>query len=531
MKKLIFLILAIFFIANILHANAQKVAILNFEKNDRQSDYIVKALMKRDFKEIFKDNENFELIDTKKSTNVFKTSGYTNLSYIGKEEIAKMGAELEADIVVWGNVSAISNTEFKIIAKIFSMKSQDVVAVSFNVKKDGKQRRKAIKENLVAKIEEFSTGEVKKLLSIAVQHFNSKNYGPAEETFLNLVKVDPKNKEGYFYLGLLKFIEKDYHKSEEYYLKGLEVDPNDKNILDYISKTYIKMEKYEDAVEALTKITGIEEENKEIWLRIGIIYSEIEFYDESQEAFEKAIEIDSEFGDAYYALGELLFEQELYDDAIEPLEKATEAFPDVDHLQKKLAKCYHKTGKLDSAINKYKQVIIEQPDNINAYINLAGAYRETNQNQEVLDILLKLKELAPELPKVYHRLADIYIALEDYQKAEQSANKAIELDANLYESYRILASINQNLGYKKYEKYLEYEEMYQDKSIYYGAKADELVEKRDKVKSEAQAYFIKAENYLNEAEERTDIPSVLKDIKKNRELLKQLKDATKPGGF
>ena len=531
MKKNILFLFGIILLAGSLLANSQKIAILNFEKNDRQSDYVANAMMKRDFAKVFDEFEDFELIGLKTSKKIFEKSGFTNLSYIGKDDIFIMGEELDADVIVWGSVSSISSTDFKITAKIFSMKSKDVVAVTFNVKKDSKKRCEAIKENLVLKIEEFTQGEVEKLMSIALQHFNSKNFSQAEEAFLNLINVDSKNKDAFFYLGLLKYIEKNYEKSVEYYNKGLEIDPNDKNILDYLSRTYIKLAQYENAVEALIKITETEEDNSEIWLRIGNIYSEIEYYDEAQEAYEKAIEIDAEYNEAYYALGVLFFEQEMYAEAIDPLEIATDAFPEVDHLQKKLAKCYYKTGKLDSAINKYKQVIVEQPDNVNAYLNLAGAYRETSQNQEALEIFIQLKKLQPDMPKIYQRLADVYIALEEYSKAEQSANKAIELDANLYESYRILASINQNLGYKKYEKFLDYEEKYKDKSIYYGEKADELVEKRDKVKAEAYAYFIKSENYLKEAEARTDISSVLKDIKKNRSLLKQLKDATKAGGF
>jgi tetratricopeptide (TPR) repeat protein len=530
-KRIILFLLGIILLAGSLLANPQKIAILNFEKNDRQSDYVANAMMKRDFVKVFNEFENFELINLKTSKKVFEKSGFTNLSYIGKDDIFIMGEELDADIILWGSVSSISSTDFKVTAKIFSMKSKDVVIVTFNVKKDSKKRQESMKENLVVKIEEFIMGEVEKLMSIALQHFNSKNYSQAEESFLNLINVDSKNKDAFFYLGLLKYIEENYEKSIEYYNKGLEIEPSDKNILDYLSRAYIKLEQYENAVETLIVITETEEDNCEIWLRIGNIYSEIEYYDEAQEAYEKALEIDTEYDEAYYVLGVLFFEQEMYDEAIEPLEIATDAFPEVDHLQKKLAKCYYKTGKLDSAINKYKQVIVEQPDNVNAYMNLAGAYRETSQNQEALDILIQLKELQPDMPKVYQRLADVYIALEEYSKAEQSANKAIELDASLYESYMIFSSINQNLGYKKYEMYLDYEEKYQDKSIYYGEKADELVEKRDKVKSEAYAYFVKTEHYLNEAEARTDIPSVLKDIKKNRSLLKQLKDATKAGGF
>ncbi len=531
MKKILITFIVLMFLQTIVFAEVQKIAILKFEKNDRPSDYITKALMSRDFKSVFKEYDDLELIDLKKSKKALDKSGVTNLSSIGKEEIAKIGEELGANIVIWGTVSSISSSEFKIIAKIFSMKSKGVEASTFIVKKDSKQRKEKIKKNLITKIQELGTGEIDELMSIGIQHFNSKNFDSAEETFLNLIKIDDKNVDGYLYLGLIKYLNKDYEKSIEYYLSGLDTDPSNKNILDYLSKSYVKMENYEDAVEVLIKITEMEEDNKDIWLRIGNIYSEIEYYEEAQEAFEKAIEIDSEFCEAYIALGVLFFDQDSFDAAIEPLEYATDAFPEIDHLQKKLAKCYYKTGKLDSAINKYKEVLLEQPDNINAYINLAGAYRITNKNQEALETLLNLKELAPELPKVYFRLADTYIALGNYSKARECSNKAVELDPDLFESYKIIASIDQSLGYEKYEKFLDYEEMYQDKSVYYGAKADELVEKRDKVKTEANAYFKQANLSLDKAVERTDDSSILKDIKKNRVTLKQLLEATKSGGF
>ncbi len=176
-------------------------------------------------------------------------------------------------------------------------------------------------------------------------------------------------------------------------------------------------------------------------------------------------------------------------------------------------------------------MVIDQPENKTAYMNLAGAYRETSQNSEALKVLNELIILAPDNPKVYLRLADVYIALDEFIKATYNANKAIEIDADLYDSYRILASIHQKIGYKKYVKFLEFEEMYKDKSIYYGDKADELVEQRDKVKAEANSNFKKAEYYLTETEKRTDKASVLNDIKRTRTTLKQLKEATKSGGF
>jgi len=529
-KKIILSILMILMISSILAAKVQKVAILDFSNSDRESDYVANSLMKRDFKQVFNKFDQVELTKISESQKVFKASGITNLSYAGTEDIAKMGAELDVDVVIWGTVAAESGSCFKIVAKIYSLQSNEVSVTSFSVEKKSKPRQQTLADKLIPKIQELGAGEIDKLLNIGIQHFSSKNYTSAEETFLSLIKIDDKNRDGNFYLGLIKFIQKDYNGSVEYYNIALENAPEDKDILDFLSKSYFKMEEFELAAEALEKITE-HEDNKEIWLRIGNIYAELQYTDQAKDAFNSAIEIDENYSEAYKAQGEFLYTMEFYDEAINPLETASIAFPEDEDLQEKLAKCYHKTGKLDSAIENYKQMIIDQPKNKTAYMNLAGAYRETNQIEEAHKILNDLKTLDPDNPKVYLRLADVEIALDNFIKATEYANKTIELDPKLYDSYRVLSSIHQKKGYMKYEKFLEYEELYKDKSVYYGAKADELVEKRDKVKLDAYNNFVKAESYLVETEKRTDKDSVINDITRTRQTLKQLKIATKSGEF
>lgn len=528
-KKIILSSILILIVGTILFADEQKVAILELS-SDRESNYVANSLMKRDFSKVFKKYDDIELIDKKRSDKVLESSGISKLSYARTKDIAAMGTELNADVVIWGTISAESGSSFKIVAKIYSMKTNDVSVVSFSVEKKSKQRQETVAEELVPKIQELATGGIDKFLNIGMQHLSSKNYDSAEETFMSLIELDPQNRDGYFYLGLIKFIQNDFETSVEYYNKALEIAPQDKDILDYLSKSYLKMEEQELAAEALEKITEFED-SKEIWLRIGNIYADLEYTGQAKEAFNSAIEIDDQYCEAYLALGEVLYTMEFYDEAIKPLEVASNAFPEDDDLQKKLAKCYHKTGRLESAIENYKQMVIDQPENKTAYMNLAGAYRETNQNDEALKVLTDLKALDPENPKVYLRLADVFITLEDFTKAITNANKAIQIDAEYYASYRVLASIHQKIGYKKYEEFLEYEEMYQDKSVYYGEKADRLVEKRDKVKNEANSNFKKALEFLDETEKRTDKSSVLRDVKKTRKTLIQLKNATKSGGF
>lgn len=527
-KKLIITLALMSIVVFTLIAEVQKVAIVKFEKNDSDCRYVFDAMNKRDFKTVFEESENLELLDMKATQKAFKKSGY---SYMGKDEARTLGMDLGADFVIWGTVRTNGNTVYKVQLNVFSMQTADVFPIIFDVTKDKETRLSAIADNVLVKLAESGQEEITKLMDIGLQQFNSKNLPSAEESFLSLIKIDPKNVDAYFYLGVINYLNKIYETSVDYYLQGLELEPENVNLLDYLSKSYMKMEYYEEAVDALEQIAALDETNQEIWFRIGNIYAEIEYYGDAQTAYETALEIDSEYADAWQALGVMLYDQELYDEAIEPLEHATDAFPDVDHLQKKLAKCYLKTGKLENAITKYKQVLSEQPENINAFLNLAGAYRITGQNQEALNTLLNLQKISPDLPKVYLRLADTYLSMKNYSKTMQMAEKALELDENLYDSYMIKAQVKFEQGYKKYEKFLDYEEKYKDKSIYYGEKADQLVEARDKVKEEAYNLFLEEEALLNQAKGMTTDPSVQKEIRNKKEILKQLKSATKPGGF
>ncbi|MFC1887509.1 tetratricopeptide repeat protein [Candidatus Cloacimonadota bacterium] len=525
MKKL--MILAILTAVLIPTLMADNVAVLTFEKKDRASDYVAKQMLSRDFGDIFEDYENYDLVNKKDVKKAVDKSGYSNMFYLGKEDIASLGTTLEADILIWGTVTSITNSEFKVAAKILSMKSLDVIAVNFNVKKDSKQRKEAIKENLITRMEEFSAGEVEKLIGIAMQHFNSENYASAQESFLSVLEMESANIEATFYLGLISFINSDYVAAESYYLQALELDPDNNDIKNYLSKVYLEQDMSDEAISLLTEIAE-DTQDKLVWMRIGKIYAEMEYYDEAQASFEKAIELDAEYGNAYLEIGYLLYDQEYYEDAIPYMEEAAKVFPEDDDIQKKLAACYKKTGKLDNAIQQYKDIIAEQPDNIRAYMNLANAYTATEQYNEAISIAGILKEKIPEDPKVYILFASSYSSLKQFNKAENNAMRALELDSELYQPFRILSDIYFSKGYNNYEEYLVLEEKAKDA---YGTEADELVEQRDNTKLNAHNDFSKAKHYLEEVPKLTENSSELKYVRSRMDTIDQLLEATQKDFF
>lgn len=529
MKKIILFTITILLISSVIYSDVLKVAFLDYKKDDQSCEYVLNAIMKRDLKVIFKDAEGLQLIDTKVVTKTLKKNKIDDVFALGKVELEDIGKKLNTDILIRGNIVALSLSEFKVYNTLFNVNSKNLTTVNFEISKNKKKRIAAFKEKLLPEIVKFATGEIGQLMAIAVQQYKSHDYQSSLDNFKKIIELDPKKIDSYKFIGYIYFQkdDSDIDKAIEYYQKGLELEPNNKQLLDYLSLAYLKKDDSDEAIETLQKITE-NEDDKKVWYRIGKIYESNEELDAAQEAFDKAIEIDEEFALAYKETSEMLYNDTQYDNAIPYFEEAVKLLPDDESLQNKLAKCYHNAGKLDAAIIQYKGLINEQPDNLKAYFNLAGAYRTLNKYDDAIKILDKLKAKDPQNPKVYIRLSDAYIAKKNYVLTEQNANKAIELDATLPDSYKLLSQSYQLKGYKKYEDYLNLDEKARKA---YGPEADKLIKQRDGKKISAHDDFLKSKEYLRKYAARAKSSGVAADVKSRNDTLKQLLDATKKEFF
>ena len=193
MKKIILIVtvIALFSVALM----AESIAVLGFEKIDKASAYVAKQLSEKDFKTILEDNPDYDLVDLKETKAAIKETGFDNVTYLSQADRTMIGEKTNADILIWGEVSSESNTEFGVNANIMSMKSGEVIMTRFSVVKNKNERYEILKEKLIAEIHKFSSGELDKLLAIAVQHFQSENYPAAEASFKDVVAIEAKNLE------------------------------------------------------------------------------------------------------------------------------------------------------------------------------------------------------------------------------------------------------------------------------------------------------------------------------------------------
>jgi tetratricopeptide (TPR) repeat protein len=509
-----------------LTATVQKIAVLDFEPQERAVRTTASQMLhprRGDFTTLLDEHPQFELIDLKAANKAVSDLNLSSIRNISSSQAVEIGNSLEADIVIWGTVSDVSDTEVAVLANVMNVRSGTVNQLRFNLRKRTDDRQQGLKVELIDKISEMAGGEIDRLFSIGEQQLTARNYTGARDTFERIVNIDPQHLDAYFYLGYIKYMLNDYEMSEDYYLRALEIDPDNERVLNNLAETQRLGGKQEEAIATLRQLAGINDDEM-IWFRIGNIYSDLNYLYEAIEALEKSLEINPEFERAHYRLGILHFDNNHYREAIPHLEFISEFNPEDDLINKRLTTAYLRTDQLDQAIIKYQNQIERDPQNTTAYLNLSGAYRTLERNQEALNTLNKLLEIEKDNPTVYIRLADAKLALNRLSEAENDANKAITLDQDMYESYMILSQIYQVRGYEEYEKFIRLEE---EARGAYGSEADRLVSERDRAKNRANDLFTRANQYLDTASTKTAEPSINRDITSRKQLLNQLIEETK----
>jgi tetratricopeptide (TPR) repeat protein len=526
MKKIVMIVVCLL-VAVSVFAEPIKVAIGSLERKDRDSDYIVNALEKRDLKNLFKKTDNYELMDIRKTSKKIDEVTSREFIYLKKDEKLQVAKEIGAGIIMWGNVSSLSGSRFKISMDILSAETGEFINTVFEVPKNTDERLAILEDKLICELDNSCQSSSQLILDIAMQQYATRNYDSAAESFLAVLGANPANVQALYYLGAIYYIQRDYEASIEYFTKAHDLDPGNDDILNQMSIVYARMEMYEEAVETLQQMSDFES-NPDVWMRIASLYKNIDYDTEAQEAYENVIALTDTMDTAYLELANLLYDLEYYDEALPYMEEASRRYPDDDALNKKLATTYKKTGKIESAIRQYQDLIKANPDNLRAYYNLANAYTSISSYDKALETALQLETKDPDNPNVYILKSNSYSSLKQYDKAEKAAGKALELDPDNYMAYRILSEIYQGKGYIKYEQYLDYEE--QAKNLY-GNEADEMIDKRDTAKQQANKLFKVSEQYLQEAKSRTEQSNELNYIREREKTLIQLLEATKKSFF
>lgn len=101
---------------------------------------------------------------------------------------------------------------------------------------------------------------------------------------------------------------------------------------------------------------------------------------------------------------------------------------------------------------RFYTYLLKHTESSRIHNNLAMALAENGQNEEAIKHYNAALEYGIPYPNIYHNLGNTYLALEEYQKAEESYMEAISKDPSFFYSYNNL--INLYVQQKKFDEAL-----------------------------------------------------------------------------
>lgn len=265
------------------------------------------------------------------------------------------------------------------------------------LKRDKKKEARKVFERIIEK----NPYRINPGISLSNIYLKQKQYEKANEILLNLYSKDTIN--GYFArnIGLCSIKLKDSKNAIKWLKRAIELDSTDIKAYDYISLVYTSKKEFDLALENLEKASRVDPQNIDLYIKIGDVNVMRNHNYRAIPAYLKAYELDK--GDYVISknIGICYFKVKKYNEAKYYLDIANSQSDDMQ-ISKHLGDIH---------------MVLNQPDSSILYYNEALKFLKLD-NKSIFDILVDK--------------AKSYYALNEFEKAIESYNQAVELELESY---------------------------------------------------------------------------------------------------
>lgn len=183
----------------------------------------------------------------------------------------------------------------------------------------------------------------------AIEFFNKNELTKAQKSFEEVIDLNPKNTNAYFYLGNI------------FHIKGI------------LGK----------AIKAFNKVLELDPKHTDASISLSVILNDIGRYEQAKEVFDSANKFVKKDGGAiadpklnktfslkHFEIAEMYFSYNRYDEALFEYNKAIALDPDTLDIRIKIAKVYSKKGFVSKAIEELRSLKSEYPNYVPARVAL-----------------------------------------------------------------------------------------------------------------------------------------------------------------
>jgi protein O-GlcNAc transferase len=265
------------------------------------------------------------------------------------------------------------------------------------------------------------------------------------------LSMDPKNAEGYRYLGLAQYAAGRYEAALNAFQQSLLREPRNPDVYYDMGITFRDQGDLRRAAIAYRHALSLRPDFWEAHSNLGVVLHDLGRLEDAVTEYRVAKRLNPQEASIRNNLGNTYCDQTNFDSAIAEFQELSRQNPDWDGGHNCLALAYMAKRDYPSAIRELGAAIRSNPTGAAEHRVLGQALLLSGRDQEAVTALRKAVSLNPDSALSHHYLGTAFVNTEELTDAEKEFREALRLDKSAQNHYSLAACL---VALNRYEEAL-----------------------------------------------------------------------------
>jgi tetratricopeptide (TPR) repeat protein len=225
---------------------------------------------------------------------------------------------------------------------------------------------------------------IDKATQSALKYFREGNVQEAESLYQEILKAQPNNFEGLYYLGLINYKLENYDLAIQYIKEAIQINPNNTEAHYNLANALRERGCFDEAIICYQKTLKLNPNFDAAYINLGDVLKWRGLIGEAISCYRKAFQLRFDIIEAYSNFGNLCQENGLYDEAIINYQKAIHLTPNLVEVCDNLTTLLQLNGQLDEAATYYKKALYLKSIDIDEFKNKIGKALQNKRLDELI---------------------------------------------------------------------------------------------------------------------------------------------------
>jgi len=275
----------------------------------------------------------------------------------------------------------------------------------------------------------------RKLFFEGLEYLESQNFGAAEASFVETLKLAPRSIPALNNLAIAQYKQKKIDEATLTSRRAVEIEQNNVDAYSMLATCQRLKNLHKEALATCDKIISLNPMRADAHCNRGCALNELHRYDEALLSFDRATAIEPNFSEAHLNRGNSLRNLKRYDEALAAYDAALKFNNDLGEAWLGRGNVFTELKRHGDAFDAYDKALILKPDLAEAWIGRAKIFFERRRYDESLAAYDKALAFKPDLAEGWLGLGNIFTELKRYDDALAAYDKALAFKPDLAEGW------------------------------------------------------------------------------------------------